>query len=51
MNDFRTVQEYLKYQEEHAIPKLRWLEVKMLAEQFPNDQELGARVRILTTEL
>ncbi len=47
MSDFRTVQEYLTHQEENVIPKLRWLQVKTLVEQFPNDQELGARVRIL----
>ena len=49
MSDFRTVQEYLTHQEETAIPKLRWLQVKTLVDQFPNDQELGARVRILAT--
>jgi len=47
MSDFRTVQEYMQFQEETAIPKLRWLQVKTLVEQFPNDQELGARVRVL----
>jgi len=47
MNDFRTAQEYLQHQEEHVIPKLRWLQVKTLVEQFPNDQELGAKIRIL----
>ena len=49
MSDFRTVQEYLTHQEETEIQKLRWLQVKTLVDQFPNDQELGARVRILAT--
>ena len=47
MSDFRTVQEYLTYQEETAIPKLRWLQVKTLKEQYPNDADLGAKVREL----
>ena len=47
MSDFRTVQEYLTHQEETAIPKLRWLQVKTLKEQYSNDQEFGAKVREL----
>ena len=47
MSDFRTVQEYLQYQEETAIPKLRWLQVKELKHKYPNDQEFGAAVREL----
>jgi hypothetical protein len=47
MSDFRTIQEYLTHQEETAIPKLRWLQVKTLQEQYPNDQEFGAKVREL----
>jgi len=30
-----------------TITKLRWLQVKTLHEQYPNDQELGAKVREL----
>ena len=47
MSDFRTVQEYMQYQEETALPKLRWLQVKTLKEQYPNDAEFGAAVREL----
>ncbi len=47
MSDFRTVQEYVQHQEETIIPKLRWLQVKTLKEQYPNDQEFGAKVREL----
>lgn len=47
MSDHRTIQEYLTYQEEVAIPKLRWLQVKTLKEQYPNDADLGAKVREL----
>jgi len=47
MSDHRTIQEYLTYQEEVAIPKLRWLQVKTLKEQYPNDQEFGSKVREL----
>ncbi len=50
MNDFRTVQEYMQYQEETAIPKLRWLQVTELAKKYGNDQELGAKVRELTNK-
>jgi hypothetical protein len=47
MSDFRTVQDYMQFQEETAIPKLRWLQVKELAIKYSNDQELGAEVRKL----
>mgnify|MGYP005727468235 CR=1 FL=1 len=47
MSDFRTIQEFLRHQEEVTIPKLRWLQVKTLKEQYPNDAELGAKVRAL----
>ena len=47
MNDFRTVQEYMQFQEETALPKLRWLQVNELAIKYSNDQEFGAEVRKL----
>ncbi len=50
MSDFRTIQEYTQYQEETAIPKLRWLQVTELAKKYGNDQELGAKVRELTNK-
>ncbi len=40
MNDFRTVQEFMQHQEETAIPKLRWLQVKELAIKYSNDQDI-----------
>ena len=48
MNDFRTVQEYMQFKEETALPKLRWLQVNELSIKYSNDQELGAAVRKLT---
>jgi hypothetical protein len=33
--------------EDQAMSKLRWLQVKTLKEQYPNDQELGKKVREL----
>ncbi len=45
--DFRTIQDYMAYEEETAIPKLRWLQVKELAIKYSNDQEFGAEVRKL----
>ena len=30
-----------------TLTKLRWLQVKTLKEQYPNNQELGAKVREL----
>ena len=50
MSDFRTVQEYMEYQEETAIPKLRWLQVKELAKKYPNNADLGEEVRKLTNK-
>ena len=47
MSDHQTIREYLEYQEKTAIPKLRWLQVKTLKEQYPNDADLGAKVREL----
>ena len=46
-NNFSPNGEYQKYQEETAIPKLRWWQVQALAVDFPNDQEFGAKVREL----
>ncbi len=50
MSDFRTVQDYMQFQEETAIPKLRWLQVTELAKRYGNDQEFGAEVRKLTNK-
>ena len=47
MSDFRTIQEFLRHQEEVTIPKLRWLQVKTMVEQYPNDADLGGKVREL----
>ena len=47
MSDHQTIREYLEYQEKTAIPKLRWLQVKTLVEQYPNDADLGSKVRQL----
>ena len=47
MSDFKTIQEFQQYQEETAIPKLRWWQVQSLADTYSNDQELGAKVREL----
>ena len=33
--------------EEDVLVKLRWLQVKTLKEQYPNDADLGAEVRKL----
>jgi len=30
-----------------TLAKLRWLQIKTLKEQYPNNQELGAKVREL----
>ena len=46
-NDFSPNGEYQQYLEETALPKLRWLQVKTLHEQYPNDQEFGGEVRKL----
>ena len=55
MSDFRTIQEFMQHQEEQfyifwAIPKLRWWQVQALAVDFPNDKELGAKVRELISK-
>ena len=42
MSDFRTIQDYMSYEKETAIPKLRWLQVNELAIKYPNNQEFGA---------
>ena len=49
-NDFSPNGEYQQYQEETAIPKLRWLQVTELAKKYGNDQEFGAEVRKLTNK-
>ena len=49
MSDFRTVQNYVKQQED-ALSKLRWLQVTELAKKYGNDQELGEEVRKLTNK-
>ena len=46
-NDFSPNGEYKTYEKEVALPKLRWLQVKTLHEQYPNDQEFGGKVREL----
>ena len=33
--------------EEEALMKLRWWQVHSLADKYPNDQDLGAKVREL----
>jgi hypothetical protein len=48
MSDFRTIQDYMSYEKETAIPKLRWLQVNELTIKYSNDQELGAAIRKLT---
>ena len=47
MSDFKTIQDYMSYEKETAIPKLRWLQVTELAIKYPNNQEFGAEVRKL----
>jgi len=47
MSDFRTVEEYINHVNETSIPKLRWLQIKTLCDQFPNNAEFGERVRQL----
>jgi hypothetical protein len=49
MSNWRTTQEYLQYQEETAIPKLRWWQVQSLVQDNPNDADLGGKVRQLVT--
>ena len=50
MSDFKTIQDYMSYEKETAIPKLRWLQVTELAVKYPNDKEFGAEVRKLITK-
>ena len=50
MSDFKTIQDYMSYEKETAIPKLRWLQVTELAVKYPNNQEFGAEVRKLITK-
>jgi len=50
MSDFKTIQDYMSYEKETAIPKLRWLQVTELAIKYPNNQEFGAEVRKLITK-
>ena len=45
-NDYE-IRKYLEHQEKFAIPKLRWLQVKTLVEKYPNNADLGAKVRQL----
>ena len=49
MSDFRTIQDYIKHQED-ALAKLRWWQVQSLADKYGNDQDLGAEVRKLTNK-
>ena len=46
MSDWKTIQNFTEEQEK-SLARLRWLQVKTLKEQYPNDQELGAKVREL----
>ena len=47
MSNDQEIRKYLEHQEKFAIPKLRWLQVKTLHEQYPNDQEFGGKIREL----
>jgi len=49
MSDFRTIQSYVKQQED-ALSKLRWLQVTELAKKYGNDQEFGAEIRKLVNK-
>jgi hypothetical protein len=49
MSDFRTIQDYVKHQED-ALAKLRWLQVTELVKQYGNDQDLGAEIRKLSNK-
>ncbi len=49
MSDFRTIQNYVKQQED-ALARLRWLQVTELAKKYGNDQELGEEIRKLTNK-
>ena len=47
MSNYQEIRKYLEHQEKYAIPKLRWLQVKTMVEQYPNDADLGGKVRQL----
>ena len=47
MSNHQEIRKYLEHQEKFAIPKLRWLQVKTMVEQYSNDADLGAKVREL----
>ncbi len=47
MSNYQEIRKYLEHQEKFAIPKLRWLQVKTMVEQYPNDADLGGKVREL----
>ena len=47
MSNHEEIRKYFEHQEKYALPKLRWLQVKTLKEQLPNDADLGAAVRKL----
>ena len=47
MSNDQEIRKYLEHQEKYAIPKLRWLQVKTMVEQYPNDADLGGKVREL----
>ena len=49
MSDFRTIQNYMKQQED-TLSKLRWLQVKELTNKYGNDQELGGEIRKLVNK-
>ena len=46
MSDFRTIQEFLEHQEK-ALARLRWLQVQELTKKYPNNADLGEKIRIL----
>ena len=45
--DFRTIEDYKTYEKEVALPKLRWLQTRELANKYPNNADLGAEIRQL----
>ena len=47
MSNHQEIRKYLEHQEKFALPKLRWLQVKTMVEQYPNDADLGGKVREL----
>ncbi len=44
MSDYKTIQEFLEYQDKVIIPKLRWLQVQELRKKHPNDADFGHEV-------